>query len=275
MKKILIYLFILILVLALHKIAVTYSTFPPAENTGAPGEGTCYISGCHVLGTLNGPQGNINILFNDSINYYKPDSLYSVSVTIEDTVQKIFGFELTVLDSNDTKIGDFIITDSISTYLTLFGGKAYVSHYNAGDTIGPGTFTWQFQWQAPPVNAGPVTFYTAGVAAASWISIPAGNVYTTSLAINPDTLVGITEDDRQINVFNVYPNPVDQYLYIISSETQTKSINIVMMNFAGQDVFNVSEYRNNPISIDVSKIPNGLYLLNINNSFYKKILINH
>ena len=367
MKKTLICILILVLVLALHKIAVTYSGVPPEERTGAPGETSCFVGGCHTLGTLNPPKSGITVLFDNGSSNYLPDSVYNVSVTITDSAQKIFGFQLTALDSNNLKIGDFIMMDTTNTYIIFFNSREYISHFNAWDSnnFGSGYFTWQFRWIAPSVNSGTITFYTAGVAAESLISVPAGNVHTNTLSINlwtnaiptasddtaattegisvvidvqnndsdldddsltttiisgpnngtADTLngdsiqyipnPGFTGTDTIIYVvcdngtpplcdtaiviititssvglddiadkgqFMVFPNPASQNIFFIFKEPQP--INIILMSLNGQNSFQYM-INDHSFKMDVSNIPSGLYILNIDNAFYKKVLINH
>ena len=42
---------------------------------------------------------------------------------------------------------------------TSLNGKNYVSHKDANTQI---TDSWQFEWVAPSLGVGPVTFYVAG-----------------------------------------------------------------------------------------------------------------
>lgn len=93
-----------------------------------------------------------------------------------------------------------------------------------------------------------------------------------SLLPPPPNAVDDMQRDRSLNI---YPNPADKYLYIQPPKTRSKLVNVVMMNLLGQEIINYKNNSSNFVKIDVSKIPNGLYLLGINKSFYKKILIRH
>jgi len=263
-------------------ITIFYPTIPPPEKTGAPGEGTCF--NCHFYeDTLNGGQGSINIIFNDSINFYQPDSIYNISVTVEENTQKIFGFELTVLDSGKTKTGEIIITDSSNTSLSTANGRDYISHYDAWDpqNTGQGNFTWQFQWKAPLSNMGPVKFYSAGVAASSMVFVAAGNVYTTMLTIEPDSTVGIVTLNLQDNSLTIHPNPANDILYINYSILKRSVVETRLLNIKGQVVYqsrseNVSGKYNKQINI--KDFTNGIYFLQFITNIAvinKKIIIQH
>ena len=69
-----------------------YAGIPPAGKTGAPAESTCFS--CHAA-SLNGPLGNNEIQFNSGINFYKPDSTYTINVSIKEVGSKVFGYEAT------------------------------------------------------------------------------------------------------------------------------------------------------------------------------------
>ena len=256
----------MIFVVLLVGMTILYSTVPPPEKTGAPGEGTCY--NCHFYGALDSIVGSINIVFNDSINFYQPDSIYNVSITIEENTKKIFGFELTVLDSSKTKAGEIIITDSFNTYLNLTAanGRDYISHYDAWDpqNTGQGNFTWQFQWKAPAANVGSVKFYAAGVAASSMISVAAGNVYTNMLTIELDTTVGVITLNLQDNSLTIHPNPANDILYINYTFLNRSVVETRLLNIKGQVVYqskseNVSGMYHKQINI--KEFTNGIYFL--------------
>lgn len=277
MRKLLAIFLILLFVFALHKIAITFASVPPTSKTGAPGEETCFTSGCHLLGILNPPNAGIEIMFNNGTNSYVPDSVYVVSVTVTDSVMKIFGFELTALDSNDLRVGAFVILDSSNTYALMATGREYITHFLATDPInvGAGFFTWQFEWIAPAVNAGPITFYTAGVAATSPISAPAGNVHTTTLSVFQDSIVGISDNAEDEYSFSVFPNPADQYIRFLFKNGATKLNQATLYSIDGKSSFRYSGGRFNSNVIDVSDVPAGLYLIRVDDSLSKKLFISH
>lgn len=64
------------------------------------------------------------------------------------------------------------------------------------------------------------------------------------------------------SLLNVYPNPTNDYIHIVSDMVDLKSIRIT--NIVGQVVLNATEI-NNPkaVKIDVSNLPSGTYHMNI------------
>ncbi|PCH98362.1 MAG: hypothetical protein COB85_01655 [Bacteroidetes bacterium] len=273
---------ILLLILTLHKVGVTFSSVPPTGKTGALGEETCFTSGCHLLGTLNPPNAGIEIMFDSGTNVYIPDSVYGVTVTVTDSAQKIFGFEMTAITSDTQKIGDFIILDSSNTYISTANSKQYISHFLASDpgNAGAGFFTWQFKWRAPSVSSGPFTFYTAGVAAANPVSAPVGNVHTSSLVIFEDTTIApdttaIDQIGSGENYLKVFPNPADQLIRLEFKDGRSSLKHISLFSMAGQRTYHFSGGHLARNEIDVSKVPAGLYLIQINEYTYKKIIITH
>ena len=78
-------------------------------------------------------------------------------------------------------------------------GKIYVSQTTAtqdgsfaGTSNGP--VTWTFQWTAPALGTGPVTFYAAGVAADNSQDADQGDfTYTTSVASSEGASIGVEE----------------------------------------------------------------------------------
>ena len=111
-----------------------------------------------------------------------------MTVTVQRPGQRRWGFELTALRSNGLAAGTF----SNLTLLTgtqAFSGRFYVNHTTVNGE--DGTFAdstsghWQFNWMAPAVGAGAVTFYATGNAAdGNGSSLPGGGtsdfIYSTT-----------------------------------------------------------------------------------------------
>ncbi len=174
-RVVLAFLFPLLLALCLYRLLTTpsqvsaYSTGPPPARTGAPGEGTCQF--CHFSYPINDPSGDVQF---DGL----PDS-YAVGEPIEFTVtvfqdgtegvRKDWGFELTVLDSNDVFAGTLVATDCTNTQIItgVIDGRTryYIEQTLDGTFFNPdGDFmaSWTMRWVPPDTDVGPVTFYVAG-----------------------------------------------------------------------------------------------------------------
>ena len=67
----------------------------------------------------------------------------------------------------------------------------------------------------------------------------------------------ISVEENEIS-FGIYPNPVDDYLYISTNEA-VKEIHIY--NMLGMTVYQTAKYNGN--SINVSELNNGMYLMKV------------
>jgi hypothetical protein len=75
--------------------------------------------------------------------------------------------------------------------------------------------------------------------------------------------VGIDESGFQKNDFSFYPNPANTKLFV-TSKTNLTNVNVQLKNVLGQIILNEKyPYLDNSIELDVSKINNGIYFLNV------------
>ncbi len=82
--------------------------------------------------------------------------------------------------------------------------------------------------------------------------------------------VGISEID---NIFSLYPNPVNDFLYVNSSEN-FENIKITISDIKGTDLI-IENFNSDNCKIDISELVQGIYLISIddgNNLFIKKIV---
>jgi hypothetical protein len=140
-------------------LAFAYSSGPPDGKTGRPGEGTC--NDCHSgVGSADSTE-----LVGLVGNWYQPDSLYSLTLSVRYAGQSRWGFELTVVDQTNNGAGQLIVTDSTNTQYSS-APPGYLKHTSTGTHPGtPGPTAWTFRWRAPAVGAGPVRFYWCANAA--------------------------------------------------------------------------------------------------------------
>ncbi|MCK5921158.1 MAG: hypothetical protein KAG66_09470, partial [Methylococcales bacterium] len=157
--------------------ATLFSRRPPATYTGAPSESNC--TSCHAA-VVNAGTGLLSLSLPTA---YASDSTYTIMASLTDTAAAKFGFELTALDSFNLFAGDFTATQTnTARQFGNVGGqrRQYMSHFFA-DT----NQTWQFDWTAPSIRSGPVTFYMAGNGANNDRSNNNDNIYTHSFVLNP------------------------------------------------------------------------------------------
>ena len=241
--------------------AVTHSASAQAGRSGAPDETDC--KGCHSGAPVNSGIGTLTFDFPG--NFWEPDSNYVLGILIEDSLQKVFGFEITALTNSDEKAGEFSITNSINTTKKNSDGRQYVTHKNADSTN-----SWSFNWQAPltvPEDT-IITFYIAANAADNNGNTSGDNVYTTFLDVSIKD--GAPFDSSNINGIDeisksriiVFPNPTTDYLHIPSKihNLQKASIYTLEGKFIRTNVFTSSKEMN---IVNVKDLDNGQYILKL------------
>ncbi|MBN2053312.1 hypothetical protein JW905_00230 [bacterium] len=165
-----------------QSVVLANSSGPSNGYTGAPGEGTCMQ--CHAFGAGNGELVILGVP-----NNYEPGATYTVTVRLEDPGQRRWGFEHTVIDENGHSAGNCTVTDPLNTQITdpPPPSRDYMKQTLTGTyvNIPDGPVTWQFDWTAPPTVAGPISFFTAGIAANADYSTGGDYVYSTSFMSHP------------------------------------------------------------------------------------------
>ena len=189
-----------LIIFSAHQIAVTFNAVPPPGKTGAPGEVSCMVLGCHPSAGL---KGSISVKFNNGSNVYYPDSTYGMELRLANDGDFVFGFQLTALDALEQGQGELIVTNINNTFISNSMGREYISHFNAFDTLnfGVDSLLWQFQWKAPPIAKDSIIFYFAGIAANQVISVPTGSFYMNNLGISPTAVnLAPVADDQNLTV---------------------------------------------------------------------------
>lgn len=82
-------------------------------------------------------------------------------------------------------------------------------------------------------------------------------------------------DDNSLEIFNIYPNPTNS-LINISVTNEVKNATTSIYNINGREVYAKKEDLNGTISIDVSNLSSGIYILKIHNkevSFSQKLIV--
>ena len=173
------------LILGSASLVLSLSTGPVDGRTGAPSELTC-INGCHSSFALNSGNGSLSILGPAT---FQAGQTVSLSVHLDDPGQSRWGFELTVLNASDQAVGSLVVVDPARTQKSVaFTGREYLKHTLSGTVqVSPAAEAdWSFQWTAPLVPDGPVTFYAAGNAANNNGATTGDYIYTASLTLNPE-----------------------------------------------------------------------------------------
>ena len=135
-----------------------------AGKTNSPGETTCTDATCHTGTTLNSGPGTLTISSSNLTNWeYVPGQQYAISVSVQETGRDLFGLGVECLKSNGDNAGTLVAGagSQIKTKaVSGFTRKNIVHTLNGGASNNGHTFN--FTWNAPTTDVGPVTFYVAG-----------------------------------------------------------------------------------------------------------------
>ncbi len=210
------------------------SNSAPASTSGAPGEVDCTTSGCHQSFLTNSGQGNTSIIFENGITTYIPGKTYTLTFEITQPALIRFGFQMTAIkDADSSNAGTLKVIDGTRNQIVSgynkFSNRKYMTYtFKSTAATKPGKASWTFNWTAPLVNEGPVTFYVAGIAANNDGNDLGDYCYTTSLKIMPETPVVYNTNP----VVTIFPNPVTDKInikYFLNEESNVK-IDIVDLN---------------------------------------------
>lgn len=206
--------------LALVAIApiVLYAIVPGPGYTGAPGDSAtgCIKSGCHT-GTPNSGTGSVKIAASGGMTYV-PGQAQQISVTIADSTEKKYGFQLSArVDSNPKTMGAGELVRDANGFTEVQcangssapatgctantgGSLEWVNHtvagYNASNST-PGSYTYTFSWTPPATDVGTVTLYAAGEAVTGADVVTGTETYLATLQLSPvapPAITGVVSD---------------------------------------------------------------------------------
>jgi Secretion system C-terminal sorting domain len=238
-----------------------------AGQTGSPGENTCAQSGCHTGTAVNGGPGSVTITSPDMTDWnYVPGQTYTIQVTVADAGRDLFGLGVEALKSNGDN-GGTLVAGSDNHILTKtvqgFVRRNIVHNVNTGASMDAHTFT--FEWIAPDVSQGDITFYVAGNATNSNGFATGDRVYTTTQVATAS--VGIYEYFNEKLALSLSPNPTMGMLQVSynlenTSDVQTKIFDVngkLILDWnQGQQVSGKAIHQ-----LDVSSLASGTYMLQV------------
>jgi uncharacterized protein (TIGR03437 family) len=177
-----------LLALLVPILVFSYAEGPPSGVTGGFNEPNC--TDCHRGTAVNAGGGSVAISAPSS---YSSGGSYSITVTVFDSVQRRWGFELSARTQDGHQAGTLMTgPDGFTQLLSSINSVQYISHSLNGtrngtrDTGSGVSFT--FSWQAPDVSAGPVVFNAAGNAANGDLTNSGDHIYTTSTTVPPQAV---------------------------------------------------------------------------------------
>ena len=172
---------ILLLSAAIPIVVGAFSTGPPAAHTGGFGEPTCTV--CHSGTALNGGGGQVSITISGT---YSSGDTVPVTVTVSDSTARRWGFELSARTQSGQQAGTLIVGSDGFTQIVSQSGVQYIEHRVEGTRGGTANgVSFNFQWRAPDVSAGPILFHVAGNAANNNFSSSGDHIYTSSATVQP------------------------------------------------------------------------------------------
>jgi hypothetical protein len=242
-------------------------------HSGAPGSPNCTY--CHG-GKANTGKGNLTFTLDSNNGQYIPGKSYNAIVTVAQSNLNKFGFVITARDSGNSSIGDFVILDSVNTRKFKDGGEKYFSHTPCGADANPaGSKSWKFQWVAPAVQSGQITFYLSSLAANHDEKTSGDFCYTEIKKLSVSTGINeIAVDDDNVQIF---PNPSDDIIYLLFRHKLEDPV-ISLFNQDGKFIHSLnSAFSSEKIMISKRKLGliAGIYWLRIQTkqrSIIKKII---
>ena len=206
--------------------SISLSTGSPGGKAGSPTDGVDCMQ-CH--GVLSTSASTANITSNIPPSGYVPGNIYNITAVHNGAgFGDPTGFEITCEENtSNTKTGIFFITNSNTTQLVNNGSA--VTHTTAGNSF----MTWSFDWEAPIVGTGDITFYGAFIEAGYPLGSNLGDYLTLSTLsisefISPSAIGEYTNEKSLIKVLDFLgreKNKTNQpLLYIYDDGTVEKKI---------------------------------------------------
>jgi uncharacterized protein (TIGR03437 family) len=157
-------------------VLVGFPTGAPPARTGAPGETTCVV--CHVGTPLNGGGGSLQVTFSGGTTYSSTQT-GQFTVTINDPVAKVYGFEASTRRANDNSQAGAISIVTTDTQIEMLNNIQYITH-----TTPHQSNVFRFAWTAPDASAGDVRIFVSGNAANGDGTNKGDHIYNTSITLS-------------------------------------------------------------------------------------------
>jgi hypothetical protein len=235
-----------VLLLASYTVVKKTSGAHPGS-TGAPGDLTCAQQGCHT-----GAQVVPNAVFNNTLTFssvdssYVPGQVYTMTVEVQgpafDPSSK-FGFELVALkDADSMNVGQFVITDNVRTQLIDHPGpnanlRFSVTHQAAGTPeLSPNYNRWVFNWTAPPVNEGNITFWYATNCTNNNNLSSGDKIFLHSFKIHPVPLASVKEVSQEYDLKIFYDQDTKEIVVNYDLKGR-RSVQLAVYDAAGKQVY--------------------------------------
>jgi hypothetical protein len=164
---------------------LAFSSGPLPRKTGSTRFGEHSCTECHG-GTANSGNGSLDLTGVPAA--YVPGQKYNVRVSLQQTGQKRWGFELATRTGDGAQAGQLEVGADGFTQIKTDGGVQFIEHTLAGTRAGTanGPVNFDFAWTAPATNVGEVFFSVAGNAANNnGVNDSGDSIYTKEESVNP------------------------------------------------------------------------------------------
>ena len=225
---------------------------PPLSRTGAPGEETCGIAGCHNGGTFTG-----SIALTGIPDTVTPDQSYTATLTFTSNAVAA-GFQMTALDGANVKSGALTAGSGTNVATNNQNARQYVRQ-SAKKNLSGGATSWSFTWKAPSMASGnKSTFYYAALGANNNGNDNGDKVFTGNKTVTLKTTVGTAEE--LAGKIKLYPTLATSLLNLDLGDLDAAAVQI--MDAQGK-LIRQQNIQSRQSQIDVNALTNGHYFLHI------------
>ena len=222
-----------------------------AGRTGGAGETSC--TACHGASAAG---GSIALTSDIPAAGYTPGTTYHMTATVTFSGRSCFGIDVIGLNSSNTSAGTLTITDATYTKLLSSGGRSNLVHKAVKPS---GTFT--FDWTAPSVGTGNVTFYFAGLAGNNNATDDTGDYTYTGSQVYAENAGGTSGIDAIQSNASVFPNPATAQLTVKSTIQASAVISVLDIKgrlMQQQQVENAAQF-----NLNIADLNSGVYFVQV------------
>ncbi|MDP4595621.1 MAG: Reeler domain-containing protein [Crocinitomicaceae bacterium] len=254
---------------------------PSGGQSGAPGEQNC--TNCHSGTAQSGTNENLLVINDDlgfGITQYTPGATYAVNLSMSSNPAKK-GFQVTALNPANQMAGNFIAggNTQIKTATISGGQRKYVTHKSSSNTAA--TQVWNWTWEAPSTEQGPITFYVATNKANNNGNDNGDVIYLSQhIFFNDDASL---EELAVKNNFTVGYAPEKEEIVISYSTLSVAPTSLNLVDLQGKSIWTkkmeTSTVGDNKQTVSVPNyLPNGMYVVHFfigNKSYSAPVSILH
>lgn len=256
-------------IFALALTAWGFSFGPPDGIAGDPPiNANCTL--CHNSFPVN--SGSAVVEFTGLPSTYQPGQVYTFTLTIQQSGQRRWGFEMTSILGIGSRGGWLAPGNPTLSQLSPGSGNArdYLKHTSQGTQAGQNSGTWEITWTAPPANSDTVFFYIACNAADNNGTNSGDYIYTISAAL-PELASGISGvpeiPPETPSLLAVYPNPFNPSVTVdLSGWVGKGALTLQLFDVSGRilrnDRYGIVRFDElTRLPLDLNDLPAGTYFL--------------